>query len=87
VQAYSSSLALTEAQHTSLLTCLEQEIEYMHVQSMNHSAAEVDALISVEREQLRHVAGRLLSLGQLRHFRELGAISQKDYLKQMLLSG
>jgi hypothetical protein len=86
VQACSSRLDLSEAQRTSLRTYLEQEIEYMHVQAVNHPAAEVAALIPAEREQLQRVAGRLLSPGQLRQFRELEATPQmKAYLKQMSL--
>ena len=86
VQACSSRLDLTEAQRTGLRAYLEQEIEYMNVQAVNHSAAEVAELIPAEREQLQRVAGHLLSPGQLRQFRELEATPQmKAYLKKMSL--
>lgn len=86
VQACATHLDLTEAQRTGLRAYLEQEIEFMAVQAANHSAAEVADLIPGEREQLQRVAGRLMSPGQLRQFRELEATPQmKAYLKQMLL--
>lgn len=86
VQACATHLDLTEAQRTGLRAYLEQEIEFMAVQAANHSAAEVAELIPGEREQLQRVAGRLMSPGQLRQFRELEATPQmKAYLKQMLL--
>lgn len=87
MQLCTSRLALTEEQRTGLRTYLEQEIEYMAVQQANHSAAEVAELIPAEREQLRRVAGRLLSPGQLRQFRELEATPKmQDYLRQMALA-
>lgn len=86
VQACATHLDLTEAQRTGLRAYLEQEIEFMAVQAANHSPAEVADLIPGEREQLQRVAGRLMSPGQLRQFRELEATPQmKAYLKQMLL--
>lgn len=86
VQACSTQLALTEVQRTSLRAYLEQEIEYMAVQAINHPAADVAALIPAERAQLQAVAGRLLSPGQLRQFRELEATPKMQaYLKQMSL--
>jgi len=86
VQACAAHLDLTEAQRTGLRAYLEQEIEFMAVQAANHSAAAVAELIPGEREQLQRVAGRLMSPGQLRQFRELEATPQmKAYLKQMLL--
>ena len=86
VQACTTQLALTEAQRTSLRAYLEQEIEYMAVQAANHPAADVAALVPAERAQLQAVAGRLLSPGQLRQFRELEATPKMQaYLKQMSL--
>ncbi|MDO7884971.1 hypothetical protein [Hymenobacter cheonanensis] len=86
VQACSNRLDLTEAQRVGLRVYLEQEIEFMNVQAANHSAAEVAELIPAERAQLQQVAGRLMSPGQLRQFRELEATPQmKAYLKQMAL--
>ncbi|QKG57838.1 hypothetical protein GKZ68_15110 [Hymenobacter sp. BRD128] len=86
VQACASRLDLTEAQRTSLREYLEQEIEFMNVQAVNHPAAEVAELIPAEREQLQRVAGHLMSPSQLSQFRELEATPQmKTYLKQMSL--
>jgi hypothetical protein len=86
VQACTTQLALTEVQRSSLRAYLEQEIEYMAVQAINHPAADVAALIPAERAQLQAVAGRLLSPGQLRQFRELEATPKMQaYLKQMSL--
>lgn len=86
VQACNQHLDLTDAQRTGLRTYLEQEIDYMNVQATNHSAAEVAELIPTERAQLQAVAGRLLSPGQLRQFRELEATPpMKAYLRQMSL--
>ena len=86
VQACTAQLALTEAQRTGLRAYLEQEIEYMAVQAVNHPAADVAALIPAERAQLQAVAGRLLSPGQLRQFRELEATPKMQaYLRQMSL--
>ncbi|TDN38954.1 hypothetical protein E4631_12750 [Hymenobacter sp. UV11] len=79
-------LALTDEQRTSLRTYLEQEINYMAVQTANHSATEVAELIPAERAQLQQVAGKLLSTGQLRQFRELEATPKmRAYLRQMSL--
>ncbi|MDJ0363842.1 hypothetical protein QMK33_01660 [Hymenobacter sp. H14-R3] len=86
VRACTTQLDLTDAQRTSLRTYLEQEIAYMNVQAVNHSAADVAELIPAERAQLQAVAGHLLSPGQLRQFRELEATPpMKAYLKQMSL--
>jgi hypothetical protein len=86
VQACASRLELTEAQRTGLRAYLEQEIEFMNVQSANHSAAEVAELVPAEREQLQRVAGHLMSPTQLRQFRDLEATPQmKAYLKKMSL--
>lgn len=86
VQTCTTQLALSEAQRTGLRAYLEQEIEFMAVQAVNHSATEVAELIPAERAQLQLVAGHLLSPGQLRQFRELEATPQmKAYLKQMSL--
>ena len=86
VQACNTQLALTPEQRASLLSYLEQEIDYMAVQAANHSAAEVAELVPAEREELQRVAGHLLSPGQLRQFRELEATPKmKAYLKQMSL--
>jgi len=87
MQLCTNRLALSAEQRSSLRTYLEQEIEYMSVQSANHSAAEVAELIPAEREQLRQVASHLLSADQLRQFRELEATPKmQEYLRQMALS-
>ncbi len=81
-----SRLALTDEQRTSLRAYLEQEINYMAVQTANHSATEVAELIPAERAQLQQVAGKLLSADQLRQFRELEATPKmRAYLRQMSL--
>ena len=86
VEVCNTRLALTDEQRTSLRAYLEEEINYMAVQTANHSAAEVAELIPAEREQLQQVAGKLLSPGQLRHFRELEATPKmRAYLRQMSL--
>jgi hypothetical protein len=86
VQACNRRLDLTDEQRAGLRTYLEQEIAYMNVQAVNHSATEVAELIPAERAQLQAVAGHLLSPGQLRQFRELEATApMKAYLKQMSL--
>ena len=65
---------------------LEQEINYLAVQAANHPATEVAAELPAERAQLQQVAGRLLSPGQLRQFRELEATPKmRAYLHQMAL--
>ena len=86
VAVCNTRLALTDEQRTSLRTYLEQEINYLAVQTANHSVAEVAELIPAEREQLQQVAGKLLSPGQLRQFRELEATPKmRAYLRQMSL--
>lgn len=86
VAVCNTRLALTDEQRTSLRAYLEQEITYMAVQTANHSATEVAELIPAERAQLQQVAGKLLSPGQLRQFRELEATPKmRAYLRQMSL--
>lgn len=86
VAVCNTRLALTNEQRTSLQAYLEQEINYMAVQTANHSATEVAELMLAEREQLQQVAGKLLSPGQLRQFRELEATPKmRAYLRQMSL--
>lgn len=86
VAVCNTRLALTDEQRTSLRAYLEQEINYMAVQTANHSATEVAELVPAEREQLQQVAGKLLSPGQLRQFRELEATPKmRAYLRQMSL--
>lgn len=86
VAVCNNRLSLSDEQRTSLRAYLEQEINYMAVQAANHSAAEVAELIPAERAQLQQVAGKLLSPGQLRQFRELEATPKmRAYLRQMSL--
>ena len=86
VAVCNTRLALTEEQRTALQAYLDQEINYLAGQAANHSAAEVAELIPAEREQLQQVAGKLLSPGQLRQFRELEATPKmRAYLRQMSL--
>ncbi len=86
MQVCDKRLDLTDEQRTSLRAYLEQEINYIAVQTTNHSATEVAELIPAEREQLQQVAGKLLSPGQLRQFRELEATPKmRAYLRQMSL--
>jgi hypothetical protein len=86
VAVCNTRLALTDEQRASLRAYLEQEISYMAVQTANHSGAEVAELVPAEREQLQQVAGKLLSPGQLRQFRELEATPKmRAYLRQMSL--
>ncbi len=86
VQVCRARLDLTAEQRASLAAYLDQEINYLAVQAANHPAAEVAAELPAERAQLQQVAGKLLSPGQLRQFRELEATPKmRVYLRQMSL--
>lgn len=86
VQACRARLDLTDEQRAALTTYLDQEINYLAVQTANHSAAEVAAELPAERTQLQQVASHLLTPEQLRQFRELEATPKvRAYLRQMSL--